>query len=257
MLKISIITVTYNSAKTIETTLNSVANQTYPYIEHIIIDGNSTDTTLKIVDQFSHVAKVVSEPDEGMYDALNKGILMATGDIIGILNSDDFYSNNDIIQGVFDVFNNQQIDAIFGDVIFVDPNNLNKTVRHYSSKKFTPRRFEFGYMPAHPTFFTRKKIYEKYGLFKTDYKICADYELLVRFLYVNKLKFQYLNHIMVTMRTGGISNRNLKQILILNTEIVRACKENGINTNMFKLSFKVFKKLSEFTFVRRFLPNMS
>jgi glycosyltransferase involved in cell wall biosynthesis len=247
---VTIITVSFNSAKTISDTLQSIALQTYPKIEHIIIDGASKDHTLDIIRQFPHVAKVISEPDKGIYDAMNKGINMATGDIIGILNSDDFYGATDLIQKVVDAFEQQQIDAVFGDVTFVQPNNLKKVVRYYSSKRFHPKKFEFGYMPAHPTFFTKKETYEKYGMFKTNYHISADYELLIRLLYVHKLKYHYLNYSMVTMRAGGVSNSSLKHIYILNKEIVRACEENGIKTNMFKLSLKFFRKISEFIFVK-------
>jgi glycosyltransferase involved in cell wall biosynthesis len=248
---VSIITATYNSAKTVADTLQSIASQTYLNIEHIIVDGASKDNTLDIVRQFPHVAKVISEPDKGIYDAMNKGLKMATGDIIGILNSDDFYDATNLIQKVVDAFEQQQIDAVFGDVTFVQPNNLKKIVRYYSSKHFHPKKFEFGYMPAHPTFFTKKETYEKYGVFKTNYHISADYELLIRLLYVHKLKYQYLNYSMVTMRAGGVSNSSLKHIYILNKEIVRACAENGIKTNMFKLSLKFFRKISEFIFVKR------
>lgn len=249
-MKISLISATYNSAKTVRDTLQSIADQTYQNIEHIIIDGASKDNTLEIVKQFPHVAKMVSEPDKGIYDAMNKGIKAATGDIIGILNSDDFYQDANLIQKVVDAFLQNEIDAVFGDVTFVNPNNLQKVVRYYSSKHFHPKKFEFGYMPAHPTFFTKKEVYEKYGVFKTNYRISADYELLIRLLYVHKLKYQYLNYSMVTMRTGGASNSGLKQIYILNQEIIRACKENGIKTNMFKLSLKFFRKISEFIFVK-------
>ena len=249
-MKITIVTVTFNSAKTIRDTLESIKNQSYKNIEHIIIDGASSDNSLEIVKQYNHVAKIVSEPDKGIYDAMNKGIKLATGDIIGILNSDDFYNNIHLIQKIVDTFHQNNIDALYGDVTFVSPKNLEKVERYYSSKYFNPKKFEFGYMPAHPTFFTKKECYEKFGLYKTNYKISADYELLIRFLYVHKLKYKYLNYSMVTMRSGGVSNSSLKHIYVLNKEIVRACKENGIDTNMFKLSFKFFRKISEFIFLK-------
>jgi glycosyltransferase involved in cell wall biosynthesis len=237
-LKISIITASYNSSKTIRETLESVANQTYEYIEHIIVDGASKDGTLEIIKNYHHVAKVISEPDNGIYDAMNKGIRVATGDVIGFLNSDDFLTSRESISKIADALNSNKVDAVFGDIKFVSAVDLGKVIRFYSSKKFNPSRFAWGYMPAHPTFYSYRKFYEKNGLFKTDYKICADYELLVRFLYSNKMSYNYIENVLVTMRAGGVSNGNLKSRYILNKEIVRACKENGINTNLVKVGLK-------------------
>lgn len=244
-MKISLITATYNSQATIADTLRSVASQDYTNIEHIIVDGASKDDTLKIVNQYPHVAKVISEPDKGIYDAMNKGIKMATGDIVGILNSDDFYPHDKVLSTVVKNLQKENVDSVIGDISFVSPKNLNKVVRYYSSKKWNPEKFGKGYMPAHPSFYVKKKFYDQLGLYKTDYKICADYELLIRFLYVNKISYHYINQSMVTMRAGGVSNANLKSRYTLNQEIVRACKENGIDTNLFKVSMKVFSKLSE------------
>ena len=249
-MKISIITATYNSVATVRDTLESIANQTHPDIEHIIIDGASKDETLDIVNEFSHVSKVISEPDGGIYDALNKGIKAATGDIIGILNSDDFFPHNQIISTIVETFNKENTDSIIGDINFVSSKNLKKVVRYYSSKNWSPGKFAKGYMPAHPSFYVKKKFYDKFGLYKTDYKICADYELLIRFLYVNKISYHYINQTLVTMRAGGVSNASLKSRYILNNEIVRACKENDINTNLFKVSLKVFSKISELIFLK-------
>ena len=199
-MKISIITITYNSGKTVEDTLKSVAAQSYKNIEHVVIDGASKDNTLDIVKSFPNV-KLLSEPDKGIYDAMNKGVAMTTGDIVGILNSDDFYPSDDIIQKVVDAFNANKVDSIYGDVKFVSPNNLNKVTRYYSSAKWNPEKFAYGYMPAHPSFFVKKECYEKFGDFKTDYKISSDYELLIRFLYVNKISYHYIQEPLVTMRT--------------------------------------------------------
>lgn len=245
-MKISIITVSYNASETIENTIKSVLDQTYDNVEYIIIDGGSTDSTVEIIKQYKDkLSYFISEPDKGIYDAMNKGILKATGDIIGILNADDFYIDNNVLLTISRTFEKKNVDAVFADLIYVRPNNLDKIVRYYSSKNFHPNKFAYGWMPAHPTFFVKRSIYEKYGLFKTNYKIAADYELLVRFLYKHKVSYYYLSEVLIKMRTGGVSTKNLKSNWILNKEIVRACHENGIKTNMFKLSLKYVKKIFE------------
>ncbi|MCL2073857.1 MAG: glycosyltransferase [Marinilabiliaceae bacterium] len=251
---ISIITVCYNSEKYIRSTVESVLNQTYKDIEYIIVDGFSTDKTLEIIKlyepHFNGRMKLTSEKDNGIYDALNKGILRATGDIVGILHSDDFYTTTDCIERVAQVFQDKEINSCFADVRFVLPENPNTTVRYYSSARFAPKKFRFGFMPAHPTFFVRKEFFEKYGYYKTDYKISADYELLIRFLYTNKLSYRYIPLDMIKMRTGGTSTKSWKSNYILNKEIVRGCKENGIYTNMLILMMKYFRKIFELVFTK-------
>jgi glycosyltransferase involved in cell wall biosynthesis len=245
-MKISLLTVSYNSAATIGDTIESVRSQTYKDIEYIVVDGNSTDGTLDLIRSFApKIDQWISEPDKGIYDAMNKAIRMATGEVVGILNSDDFYSANDIVSQVAAAFGDPAIDAVFGDLVFVDPNNLKKVVRKYSSAKWYPEKFARGFMPAHPTFFVRRKYYERIGLFKTDYRIAADYELLIRFLYVHRLKYKYLPINMVTMRKGGVSSNGIRSNIILNDEIIRGCRENGIRTNVFKIYPKYFVKLFE------------
>lgn len=245
-MKISIITTTYNSAATIKDTLLSVNGQTYHDIEHIIVDGASKDNTLDIVREYGkRVAKVISEPDKGIYDAMNKGIRVATGDVIGILNSDDFFSSNDVISVVAKTFVENNIDALYGDVHFVNPDDLNKMVRYYSSKIFKPSLFRLGFMPAHPSFYMKRECYEKHGLYSLDYKIASDYDLLIRYLYKEEINYMYVEKDFVTMRTGGISTENINSRITLNREIVRACKKYGINTNMFLLSLKYFYKIFE------------
>ena len=187
----------------------------------------------------------MSEEDAGIYDAMNKGIRRATGDVIGILNSDDFYFNEQVISNVAEAFTDDDLDAVFGDLIFIDPNNLERTVRTYSSKNWNPKKFARGYMPAHPTFFVRSKFYNKYGLFETDYEIAADYEMLIRLLYVHKLNYKYLPIKMVKMRTGGVSSNGLMSNITLNNEIVRACRKHGIKTNSLKIYPKYFNKVFE------------
>ncbi len=245
-MKISIITATYNSEAHIADCVKSVNSQTYDDIEHIIIDGASKDNTLEIVKNIpNRVVKIVSEPDRGIYDAMNKGINLATGDVIGILNSDDFFTSNDVIETVVNAFNNNDIEALYGDVHFVDPNDLNKCVRYYSSAIFKPSLFRFGFMPAHPSFYMKRECYEKHGLYSLDYRIAADYDLLIRYLYKEKINYKYLKKDFVTMRTGGVSTENFNSRVTLNREIVKACKRYGISTNMFLLSLKYFYKIFE------------
>jgi hypothetical protein len=170
---------------------------------------------------------------------------MATGDVVGILNSDDFYSSQSIISKVALQFENPNVDAVFGDLVVVDPKELSKVVRRYSARQWNPQKLAWGFMPPHPTFFVRKKFYQELGLYKTDYRISSDYELIIRFLLVHKLRYKYLPLQMVTMRKGGVSSRNIKSNIILNEEIIRACHENGIRTNRFMIYSKYFKKIGE------------
>ncbi|MEO5592033.1 MAG: glycosyltransferase family 2 protein [Chitinophagaceae bacterium] len=245
-MKISIITVTYNSAATLAHTLESVNNQDYADIEHVLVDGGSKDETVSIIQSYPHVAKWVSEKDNGLYDAINKGIQMATGDVIGILNSDDFFPGNHIVSLIARTFKENNVAAVYGDIAFVRPGKLEKIVRLYSSQKFTPRRFGYGYMPAHPSFYTRKSCYDTMGLYKLDYKIAADYELLMRFIFKNGISHKYIPETLVYMRTGGVSNKNILSRYTLNKEIIKACKENGVNTNMALLSLKYINKVFEY-----------
>jgi glycosyltransferase involved in cell wall biosynthesis len=244
---ISVITVSYNSAETIADTIKSVSSQDYNNFEYIVIDGGSSDGTQDMVRSFGNkISKFVSEPDNGIYDAINKGIRIASGDIIGILNSDDFFCSNDILKIVARNFEDNEIDAIYGDVQFVDKTNTSRIVRYYSSAHFNPDKFRFGFMPAHPSFYARRELFEKFGYYKTDYKIAADYELLIRFLNVNGIKSRYVNMPFVSMRRGGVSNRSFLSNIILNKEILRACRENGLKTNYLYIYFKYFRKIFEF-----------
>lgn len=246
-LKVSIITVSYNSVKTISDTIKSVLSQLYPNIQYIIIDGSSTDGTIELVKSFGKsISKFVSEPDNGIYDAINKGIRLATGNIVGIINSDDFFYDNNVIERVVESFKENEIDAVFGDAQFVDPIKTSKIVRYYSSKYFKTGKFKYGFMPAHPSFYVKRELFEKLGYYKVDYKIAADFELLLRFLYINRIKYKYLEIPFLSMRIGGVSNKSILSKYILNKEIYRACKENGIQTNYFLLYFKYFIKMFEF-----------
>ncbi len=245
-MRISIITATYNSLAHIADCVKSVNDQTYHDIEHIIVDGASKDNTLDIVNGIpNRVGKIICEPDKGIYDAMNKGIQAATGDVIGILNSDDFFTSNDVIQTVVDSFKNNDIDALYGDVHFVSPENLYKSVRYYSSSVFKTSLFRFGLMPAHPSFYMKKECYDKYGLYALDYKIASDYDLLIRYFYKEKINYKYIKKDFVTMRTGGVSTENFHSRVKFNKEIVRACRKYGIYTNMFMLSLKYLYKIFE------------
>lgn len=249
-MKISIVTVTFNSAATIKDTIESVLKQDYKDYEYLIVDGGSKDKTVDLIKEyepkFEGRIKWISEKDKGMYDGINKGIRMATGDVVGIINSDDFYHRTDIFDIIAKTFeDNKDVQAIYGDVRFVHPDNLEKTVRYYSSKHWKPWRFRFGFMPAHPTFFTYKKNFEKYGFYQYDYHIAADYELLIRHLYTNKVPAKYIPVDFMKMRTGGRSTNGWQANVLLNKEIVRACKENGIWTCMPLLFMKYFIKVFE------------
>lgn len=245
MMKVTLITVAYNSGGTIRKTLESIQSQDYPDIDHIVIDGASKDNTVEIVEDFQHVQKLISEPDKGMWDALNKGLAIAEGDIIGMLNSDDVYANNTIISQIVEAFKTYPVDTIYGDIQFISRTDPEKVVRYYSSKHFHPGKFRYGYMPAHPSFFVKRTVYEQYGYFKPDYRIASDYDLMIRFLKVYRVSYKYLDLMMVNMLIGGKSTRGLKSTYVLNKEIVRACRENGIYTNLFIVSLKYFRKVFE------------
>lgn len=245
--KVSIITVSHNSGQTIEDTIKSVCEQTYRNIEHIVIDGGSTDGTLDIIERYkTHLAKYTSEPDEGIYYAMNKGLGEATGDIIGFLNSDDFYANEHVIADIVNEFCAAGVDSVFGDLVMVSVEDTSRVVRYYRSSRFSPAQFRYGWMPAHPTFFATKRCYDKFGGYKTDYRISADYELLVRFLGRNQISYSYIGKVLVKMRVGGVSTRGWKSRWILNKEIVRACRENGIDTSLARLFLKIPKKVLEY-----------
>ena len=250
-MKISIITVCFNSEEFIRDTIESVLSQDYSEIEYIIIDGLSKDNTMHIITEYqSKITKIVSEPDQGIYDAMNKGIQLATGDVIGILNSDDFFEDTQVISDVVNCFHSApEASLIFGDVVFVDPLNTQKITRFYSSKKFRSWKLRFGWMPPHPATFIKKTAYDKYGLYSQQYVISADYELFVRMLMVHKLVYVRINKVIVRMRTGGISTSGVKSSFLMNFEIVKGCRENGIYTNtiflLLKIPFKIFELIKK------------
>lgn len=253
-MKISIITATFNSGKTIRDTLESVLRQTYDNYELIVKDGGSKDNTLDICreyeERFKGRMKIISSPDKGIYDAMNQGLSSASGDIVGILNSDDFYTSDDILITVADTFAKEYtIDALYGDVHYVDSQDTNKIVRFYSSRLFRRSWMRFGFMPAHPSFYCRKETYDRYMIkgcyFNTSYKIAADFENLLRMIFVHKIKTIYIKKDFVTMRTGGASSSGITSHKQINKDHLRALKENGINSNYFFLSIRYLYKILE------------
>lgn len=245
-MKVSIITVCYNSAKTIEDTINSVASQTYPNIEYIVIDGASSDSTLDILEKRKeHIDVVISEPDKGIYDAMNKGIKVATGDVVGILNSDDFFSSDESVEHLVKSFT-EGVDAVFGDLKYVKQENSDQLSRVYSSSGFKLWKMRFGFMVPHPTFYAKKELFDKFGYYKLNYRVAADFELMARF-FLCGIKYQRVGKILVSMREGGISSSGLKWRIHQNSEIVRACRENHLYTNLALVAMKLpFKLLSFF-----------
>ncbi len=248
-MKISIITSTFNSADTVKDTFDSILAQTFKDIEYLVVDGCSTDGTIDIIKEyeqrFQGRMKWISEKDSGVYDAMNKGIGMATGDIIGFLNSDDFYTSNDCLQTIADSFAQNDIDATYGNVHYVDPDDLNQMVRYYSSKRFTPGKMRLGFMPAHPSFYCKRSVYEAYGNFDTSYKIASDFELLLRFIYVHKIKTKYIQKDFVTMRTGGLSTSGLSSHRQIMKDHRKALKANHVSSNFFVLSMRYAYKSYE------------
>lgn len=246
-MKVSIITVSYNSAETIRDTIESVLAQDYSDIEYIIVDGASGDGTMAIVNEYRDgITHVVSEPDSGIYDAMNKGISIATGEIIGILNSDDFFETATSVAAVVGAFKDKpEAELLFGDVVFVNPDDLKRVIRFYGASHFKPWKLKFGWMPPHPATFIRANAYQKVGPYSLDYEISADYEMFVRLLLVHHLSYVRLDKVLVRMRAGGVSTSGIASSYRLNSEIVQACKRNGIYTNIFMVLSKIPFKLLE------------
>lgn len=257
---ISIITATYNSGKTVRDTLESVLRQSYKDYELIIKDGGSKDDTLAICREyepkFEGRLRILSSPDGGIYDAMNQGIATAKGDVIGILNSDDFYTSDDILQTVANAFNETpEIEAVYGDVHYVKEKDITQQIRYYSSKNFRRSWMRFGFMPAHPSFYCKRTIYDNYAInssdgirkiyFDTSYKIAADFENLLRMIFIGHICCQYIEKDFVTMRTGGASSSGMKSHLQINKDHQRAMKEHGVYSNVFLLSLRYIYKIYE------------
>lgn len=249
-MKISLITICFNSALTIEDTFKSVLGQTYFDIEYIVVDGLSKDNTVEIIQKYEGLfqgrLKWISEKDKGLYDAMNKGIQMASGEVIGILNSDDFFYDGDVVKKVSTAFLDPSVDATIGDIVFIKDQDHSKVIRKYGAKKWRPSKFAWGYMPPHPSFFVRKEFFDHLGYYKLDYKIAADYELLIRFLLKGKLRWKYLPIVTTKMRMGGASTSGLKSLVILNDEIIKGCNENDVYTNKLMVYSKYLFKPFEF-----------
>ena len=245
-MKISIITIAYNSANTIAETINSVAKQTYADLEHLVVDGASTDDTVKIAKAHSTpCTRIISEPDKGIYDAMNKGLAHATGDIVCFLNADDAYADPEVLSRVAHEMKQHGLDALFGDVVFFNPGAQERSVRRYRSDRFSPDRLAYGWMPAHPALFIKRSIYQELGGFRTHFRIAGDFDFVARAFAPGKLLYRYLPQIMVRMQSGGVSNAGLRSKWLLNQEVLRSCRENGIRTNIFKILSKYPAKLME------------
>lgn len=245
-MKISIITASFNSSKTIRDTLESVKNQKYVNVEHLVIDGLSTDNTLKIVNQYTNVARVISEKDNGIYDAMNKGLQSATGEIIGILNSDDIYVDNNVLQEIADVFRDQTVDACYADLQYVEETDTNKLVRNWKSGTFQKSSFLYGWMPPHPTLFLRRRVYDKVGVFNLALKSAADYELMLRVFVKHDFNIHYIPRVIVKMRMGGASNASFKKRIYANKEDRMAWKINNLKPYFFTLYLKPIRKIFQF-----------
>jgi glycosyltransferase involved in cell wall biosynthesis len=246
-MKVTVVTVCYNAAATIGGTLESVATQSHADLENIVIDGASRDDTLKIVERYAgRLARVISEPDHGVYDAMNKGLALASGEVVGFLNADDLYAGPDVLSRVAGIMEEERLDALLGDVEFFSPKDPSGTVRRYRSAQFSPDRIAWGWMPAHPALFLRRHVYERFGLFRTDYRIAGDFEYCARIFHEGSLKYRSLPETLVRMRMGGVSTSGWRNTILLNREVLRACRENGIDTNMLKILSKYPAKALEF-----------
>ncbi len=246
-MKVSIITICYNSDATIEDTIKSVVSQDYPHIEYIIIDGASKDDTLRIIDKYKNsVSTLISESDKGIYDAMNKGVLASTGELVGILNSDDFYADSGVISKVVDQINKADTQALYADLVYVNRENPEKVTRKWISGTYKKGLFKKGWMPPHPTFFLKKSCYEQFGLYSTELRSAADYELMLRMIHKNEISLTYLNEVITKMRTGGESNVSVKNRLLANREDKKAWEMNGLKAGPFTLVRKPLSKLSQF-----------
>lgn len=247
-MKISIITVVYNNDRTIKDALQSVLSQDYKNIEYIVIDGKSTDNTVNLITDFKdRLAYFISEKDSGIYDAMNKGIRAATGDVVGILNSDDLYEDSGVIAAVMEQFNiDLDLDILYGDLVYVKSDDTNKVIRNWKSKAYYNQFFENANVPPHPSLFVKKKVYDEAGLFDLDYKIAADYEFMLRIFKKHNFNSKYFNKLIVRMRLGGASNAGLSSIIKQNKEVLNAWKKNNLNKPFYLMPLRVLRKLAQF-----------
>ncbi len=242
-MKITIITATWNSNQHIRKCLQSVSEQTYKNIEHIVIDGDSTDNTMQIIKTFPSVSKSISEPDKGIYDALNKGIKLATGDVIGLLHSDDKLALAEVLEQIATAFKNTNADGVYGNLVFVKTGD--KVVRKWVSNKFKRWHIYLGWMPPHPTLFLRKEVYQKHGLFDTSFKIAGDYDFMLRVMLDKEINLCYLPEVITRMRMGGASTGSFKDIITKSKEDIRALRNNGFRFPIAVLASKNLRKLPQ------------
>ena len=246
-MKVSIITVVYNGAEFIRDCIESVLSQTYSDLEYIVVDGNSTDGTVELVRAYGNrIARFISEPDKGLYDAMNKGLRLATGEVIGLLNADDFYRHNRVIENMVATVERTDSDAVYGDLIYVDRNNTRKVKRYWRSGEYTKNAFLWGWMPGHPSFFAKRILYEQYGMFRLDMKSAADYELMLRFIHKHQIKLAYMNEVTIVMRVGGISNSSLENRLRANRDDRIAWQNNRLKPYFFTFWLKPLRKLHQY-----------
>lgn len=246
-MKISIITIVYNNRETITDTIESVLGQTYPDIEYIVVDGQSTDGTVEAVKNYGNkITTFISEPDKGLYDAINKGIRLATGDVIGLLHSDDIFYSKDTVSNIAEAFLKHDTESVYGDLLYVQKSNTDIVVRNWVSGKYKRENFLFGWMPPHPTFYVKREIYQKLGLYNTIFKSAADYELMLRFLYKHNISTTYIPEKLVKMRVGGKSNATLKNRLHANQEDYRSWIINGLKPPFYTRFLKPLRKLVQF-----------
>jgi len=252
---ISLITAVRNRAATIGRAMDSVTDQKTPPAEHLVVDGASDDGTLAIVrDRAGPTTRVTSEPDKGIYDALNKGIGAARGRVIGLLHSDDVFADETVLTQVEEAFGDPDLDAVYADATFFRPGAEDRVVRRYSSARFSPEQIAKGIMPAHPTLYLHRRVFERFGLYRTDYRIAADYEFIARIFAGGTLRTRYVPSVWVRMQTGGASTAGLRSKITLNNEVIRACRENGIETGWLKLMSKYPAKLAEMIRPGQHLP---
>lgn len=246
-MKISIVTTSFNSIQTLADTLESVKNQTaIENIEHIVVDGNSTDGCVELIKSYPHVAQFISEPDKGIYDAMNKGVALATGEAVGFLNSDDFFFNNTVIEKIRNKFLDTTCDAVYGDLFYVDKNDTDKITRKWFAGNFTKENFLSGWMPPHPTFYVKRRVFDSYGHFNLSLKSSADYELMLRFIYKHGIKTEYIAETLIKMREGGMSNKSILNRLKANKEDARAWKINDLKPRFYTFYLKPIKKIKQF-----------
>lgn len=251
-MKFSIVTVVFNARNTVEKTINSVLSQKNVDIEYIVVDGGSTDGCAEyLLSRKNLLSHLISEPDRGIYDAMNKGLKLCSGDIIGFINADDYYEDDFVLDKVLKVFLDANVDAVYGDLVYFSAKTPNKISRYYNSKTFSPNRLKYGIMPAHPALFFKKSIYQTYGFFDPNFKIAGDFEFLARVFSSGNVSYKHIPLVLVRMQLGGVSNKNIKSAWIINNEIFLACKKNDVNASIFSLIARYLVKILEIRFIKR------